>query len=162
MKKKKKKPWHGKRRLVEKEDEIGRKGNLPKLPGMGAAGIVETSTVGTEEAGVVGTAETGAEGAAGIGTTGVAGAVIPTPATISGPSEVSASREITMQMKRKYNQKKKNKKGKRDTYPCNQARAKHSPLHQNQKFSFSARVHHQDPQECHRIPLRISPYQDYG
>ena len=100
------KPWHGKKRLTKKEDEIKRKGNLPKLPGMGAVGIAETSTVGTEEAGVVGTAETGAEGAAGIGTTGVAGAVIPTPAAISGPSEVSASREIGVQMKRKYNKKK--------------------------------------------------------
>ena len=73
---------------------------------MGAAGVAETSIVGTEEAGVVGTAKTGAEGAAGIGTTGVAGAVIPMPAAISGPSEVSASGEISMQMKRKYNKKK--------------------------------------------------------
>ena len=80
---------------------------MPKLPGMGATGVAETSTVGTVEAGVVGTAEKGVEGAAGIGATGVAGAVIPMPATISGPSEVSASREIGVQMKRKYNQKKK-------------------------------------------------------
>ena len=68
---------------------------------MGAAGIAETSAVGTAEAGVVGTAEKGAEGAAGIGATGVVGAVIPTPATIPGPSNVSASEEIGVQMKRK-------------------------------------------------------------
>ena len=74
---------------------------MPKLPGMGATGVAETSTVGTEEAGVVGTAETGAEGAAGIGAMGVTGAVIPTPATISGPSEVSASGEISMQIQPK-------------------------------------------------------------
>ena len=98
----KKKKWHGKRRLVEKEDEIRREGKWPKLPGMGAMGVAETSTVGTEKAGVVGTAETGAEGATGIDTTGVAGVVIPTLAAISGPSEVSASREIGVQMKCKY------------------------------------------------------------
>ena len=69
-------------------------------------GVAETSTAGTEEAGVVGTAETGAEGAAGIGAMGVARAVIPTPTTISSPSEVSTSGEISMQMKRKYNKKK--------------------------------------------------------
>ena len=76
---------------------------MPKLPGMGATGVAETSTVGTEEAGVVGTAETGAEGVAGIGATGVAGAVIHTPAAISGPSEVSPSREIGVQVKHKHN-----------------------------------------------------------
>ena len=37
-------------------------------------------------------------------------------ATISGPSKVSASGEISMQMKCKY-QKKKKEKGKEDTYP---------------------------------------------
>ena len=83
---------------------------MPKLPGMGAAGIAETSTVGTEKAGVVGTAETGAEGAAGIDTTGVARAVISTPAAIPDPSKVSANREIGVQMKRKYNKKKKGRK----------------------------------------------------
>ena len=68
---------------------------------MGAAGVAETGTTGTEETGVVGTAETGTEGMAGIGDTGVAGAVIPVPATISGPSEVSANGGISMRMKHK-------------------------------------------------------------
>ena len=81
---------------------------------MGATSVAETSTVGTAEAGVVGTTETSTEGAAGIGATGVAGAVIPMPAAISGTSEVSASGEINMQMKRKYRKK---IKGKEDTYP---------------------------------------------
>ena len=62
---------------------------MPKLPGIGATGV----------------AETGTESAAGIGATGVAGAVIPMPAAISGPIEVSASGEISMQMKRKYKKK---------------------------------------------------------
>ena len=83
--KKKKKKWHEKRRLAEKEDEIRKEGKLPKLPGMGAAGVAEISTVGTSEAGVVGTAEIGTEGAVGIGATGVTGVVIPTPAAIFGP-----------------------------------------------------------------------------
>ena len=78
---------------------------MPKLPGMGAAGAAETSAVGTAEAGVVGTAEKGAEGATGIGATGVVGAVIPTPAAIPGPSKVSASKEISVQMKHKYKKK---------------------------------------------------------
>ena len=78
---------------------------------MGAAGVAETNTAGTEEAGVVGTVETGVEGATGIGATGVAGAIIPTPAAISSPSEVSPSREIGVQVKHKHN--KKNKKIKR-------------------------------------------------
>ena len=76
--------------------------------------MAETGTAGTEETGVVGTAETGTEGAARIGATGAAGAVIPTPAAIFGPSEVSASGEISMQMKRKC---RKEKRGKEDTYP---------------------------------------------
>ena len=66
---------------------------MPKLPGMGATGVAKRGIAGTEETGVVGTAETGTEGAA--------GAVIPTPAAIFGPSEVSANGEISMQMKRK-------------------------------------------------------------
>ena len=41
----------------------------------------------------------------GIVATGVAGAVIPTPAIIPGPSKVSASKEIGVQMKRKYKKK---------------------------------------------------------
>ena len=81
---------------------------------MGAAGIAETSAVGTAEAGVVGTAEKGAEGATGIGATGVVGAVIPTPAAIPGPSKVSASGEIGVQMKRNYNKKKKKKKKRKE------------------------------------------------
>ena len=85
-----------------------------KLPGIGATGVAGKGTAGTEETGVVGTAETGTEGAAGIGATGAVGAVIPTPAAISDPSRVSASGEISMQMKHKYRKK---IKGKEDTYP---------------------------------------------
>ena len=87
---------------------------MPKLPGMGATGVAGKGTAGTEETGAVGTAKTGTEGAARIGTTGAAGAVIPTPAAIFDPSEVSASGEISMQMKRKYRKKVKEKE---DTYP---------------------------------------------
>ena len=87
---------------------------MTKLPGMGATGVAGKGTAGTEETGAVDTAETGTEGAAGIGATGAARAVIPTPAAIFGPSEVSASGEISMQMKRKYRKK---IKGKEDTYP---------------------------------------------
>ena len=72
--------------------------------------VAETSTISTTEAGVVGMAKKGAEGAAGIGDTCVAGAVIPTPVAIPGPSKVFASREIGVQMKRKYNKKKREKK----------------------------------------------------
>ena len=79
---------------------------MPKLPGMGATGVAGKGTAGTEETGAVGMAETGTESAAGIGATGAAGAVIPTPAAISSPSEVFASGEISMQMKRKYKTKK--------------------------------------------------------
>ena len=79
---------------------------MPKLPGMGATGVAGRGTTGTEETGAVGTAETGIEGAAGIGAIGAVGAVIPTPAAISGPSEVSASGGISMQMKREYKKKK--------------------------------------------------------
>ena len=89
----------------EKEDIIKGKGNLPELPGIGATGVAETSTVGTAEAEAVGTAEKGAEGAARIGATGVVGAGIPTPAAIPGPSKVSASKEISVQMKQKYKKK---------------------------------------------------------
>ena len=67
---------------------------------MGATGVAETGTVGTEETGIVGTAETGTEGTAGIGVTGAVRAVIPTSTAISGPSEVSASGEISMQMQK--------------------------------------------------------------
>ena len=77
---------------------------------MGAASVAETSTVGTTKAGAVGTAEKGAESVTGMGTTGVAGAGISTPAAIPGPSKVSASREIGVQMKCKYNKKKREKK----------------------------------------------------
>ena len=87
---------------------------MPKLPRMGATGVAGKVTASTEETGAVGTAETGTEGAAGIGTTGAAGVVIPTPAAIFGSSEVSASGEISMQMKRRYRKK---IKGKEDTYP---------------------------------------------
>ena len=79
---------------------------MPKLPGMGATGVAGKGTAGTEETGAIGTAEIDTEGAVGIGATGAVGAVIPTPAAISGPSEVFASGEISMQMKRKYRKKK--------------------------------------------------------
>ena len=83
---------------------------------MRATGVAGKGTAGTEETGAVGTAETGTEGVAGIGATGAAGAVIPTPAAISGPLEVSASggdkyaNEAQIQNKKKI-------KGKGDTYP---------------------------------------------
>ena len=82
--------------------KIKGKGNLLRPVGMGAAGTIETSTVGIVEISAVGTVEKGAEGAAGMGTTGMAGAGIPTPAGTPGPSNVSASREIGIQMKHKY------------------------------------------------------------
>ena len=66
---------------------------MPKLPGMGATGVAGRGTTGTEKTGAVGTAETGTEGAVGTGATDAARAVIPTPAAISGPLEVSASDE---------------------------------------------------------------------
>ena len=79
---------------------------MPKLPGMGATGVAGKGTAGTEETGAIGTAKIDTEGAVGIGATGAVGAVIPTPAVISGLSEVSASWEISMQMKCKYQKKK--------------------------------------------------------
>ena len=75
---------------------------MPKLPGMGATGVAGRGTTGTEGIGAVGTAETGTECAVGTGATGEAGAIIPTPAAISGPLEVSASGEMSMQTKHKY------------------------------------------------------------
>ena len=69
---------------------------------MEATSVAGRGITGTEGTGVVGTAETGTEGAAGAGATGEAGAVIPSPAAISGPLEVSASREMSMQTKHKY------------------------------------------------------------
>ena len=69
---------------------------------MGATGVTGRGIVGTEGTEAVGMAETGTESAAGAGATGEAGAVIPSPATISGPLEVSASGEMSMQTKRKY------------------------------------------------------------
>ena len=94
----------------KREDIIKGKGNLPELPGMGATSVAETSIVGTAEAGAVGMAEKGAESATGMGATGVAGAGIPMPAAILGPSKVSASKEIGVQMKHKYKKKKKKRK----------------------------------------------------
>ena len=73
---------------------------------MGATGVAGRGITGTEGTGAVGTAETGTEGAAEAGTTGEAGAVIPSLAAISGPLEVSASGEMSMQTKRKYKKKK--------------------------------------------------------
>ena len=69
---------------------------------MGATGVAGRGTTGTEGAGAVGTAETGTEGAAGTGATGEVGAVIPTLAAISGPLEVFANGEMSMQTKHKY------------------------------------------------------------
>ena len=73
---------------------------------MGATGVAGRGITGTEGTGAVGMAKTGTESAAGAGTTGEAGAVIPSPAAISGPLEVSASGEMSMQTKRKYKKKK--------------------------------------------------------
>ena len=98
---------------------------------MGATGVAGRGITGTEGTGAVGTAETGTEGATGAGATGEAGAVIPSPATIFGPLEVSASGEMSMQTKRKY--KKGGMKRKGDTYPSSQAQTKHYLLHQSQK-----------------------------
>ena len=70
---------------------------MPKLLGMGATGVAGRGTTGTEGTGAVGTAEIGTKGAAGTGATGEAVAVIPTPTAISGPLEVSASGEMSMQ-----------------------------------------------------------------
>ena len=86
----------------DKEKKIKGKGNLPGPPGMGAVGAAETSTVGTAEAGAVGTVEKGAEGTTGTGATGMVAADIPTLAVTLGPSKVSASREVGVQMKHKY------------------------------------------------------------
>ena len=85
-----------------KKIKIKGKGNLSGSAGMGATGTAKTSTVGTAETGAMGMAEKGAKSAAGIGVTGMAGAGIPTPTATLGPSKVSASREIGIQMKRKY------------------------------------------------------------
>ena len=98
---------------------------------MGPTGVAGRGITGTEGTGAVGTAETGTEGAAGTGAIGEAGAVIPSPAVISGPLEVSANGEMSMQTKHKY--KKGGMKRKGDTYPSSQARTKHYPLHQSQK-----------------------------
>ena len=73
-----------------------------KLPGMGATGVAGRGITGTEGIGAVGTAETGTEGAARTGATGEAEAVIPSLAAISGPLEVSANGEMSMQTKHKY------------------------------------------------------------
>ena len=102
-----------------------------KLPGMGATGVAGRGITRTEGPWAVGMAETGTEGAAGAGATGEAGAVIPSPAAISGPLEVFASGEMSMQTKRKY--KKGGMKRKGDTYPSSQAQTKHYPPHQSQK-----------------------------
>ena len=77
---------------------------------MGATGVAGKGTAGTKETGAVGMAETGTEGAAGAGAIGEAGAVIPSPAAISGPLEVSASGEMSMQTTRKYKKKKREDK----------------------------------------------------
>ena len=69
---------------------------------MGATGVAGRGITGTEGTRAAGTAETGTEGAAGAGATREARAVIPSPAAISGPLEVSASGEMSMQTKRKY------------------------------------------------------------
>jgi len=78
---------------------------------MGATGVVGRGITGTEGTGAVGMAETGTESAAGAGATGEARAVIPSPAAISGPLEVSASGEMSMQTKRKYKKKEDEEEG---------------------------------------------------
>ena len=72
---------------------------------MGATGVAGRRIAGTEGTGAVGMAKTGTESAAGAEATGEVGAVIPSPAAISGPLEVSASEEMSMQTKRKYKKK---------------------------------------------------------
>ena len=94
----------------KKKDIIKGKGNLSELPGMGAADVVEKSTVGKAEAGAVGTVEKDAEGVTRMGAMGVAGAGIPTPDAILGLLKVSAIKEIGMQMKCKYKKRKKKKR----------------------------------------------------
>ena len=69
---------------------------------MGATGVAGRGITGTVGTGAVGMAETGTEGAAGAGAIEEAEAVIPSPTAISGPLEVSASGEMSMQTKRKY------------------------------------------------------------
>ena len=127
---------------------------------MGATGVAGRGIADTEGTGAVGVAETGTENAAGAGTTGEAGAVVSSPAAISGPLEVSASEEISMQTKRKY--KKRRMKRKEGTYPSSQVQTEHYPLHQSQKQSSSTQVHHQDPQKCQQTLLKISPGQGRG
>ena len=97
-----------------KKDEIRRERKSDKITRNGGYGCSRKRCCRHKRNRAVDTAETGTEGAAGIRATGTAGAVIPTPAAIFGPSEVSASGEISMQMKRKYRKK---IKGKEDTYP---------------------------------------------
>ena len=60
---------------------------------MGATGVAGRGITGTEGTGAVGMAKTGTESAAGAEATGEVGAIIPSPAAISGPLEVSASGE---------------------------------------------------------------------
>ena len=72
---------------------------------MGATGVAGRGVAGTEGTRAVGMAETGTESATGAGAKGEVGAVIPSPAAISGPLEVSASGEMSMQTKRKYKKK---------------------------------------------------------
>ena len=129
---------------------------------MGARGVAGRGIAGTEGPRAVGMAETGTESAAGASATGEAGAVIPSPAAISGPLEVSANGEMSMQTKRKYKKKGGRMKRKGDTYPSSQVLTKHYPLHQSQKQPSSTQVHHQDPQKCQQTLLKISPGQGHG
>ena len=87
---------------------------------MGATGVAGRGITGTEGTGAVGMAETGTESAAGASATGEAGTVIPSPAVISGPLEVSANGEMSMQTRRKYKKKGGKMKRKEDTYPSSQ------------------------------------------
>ena len=69
--------------------------------------MAETNIVGIVEIGVVGTIETGAKVVVGMGATGMVGVGIPMPTATPSPSKVSTSKEIGIQMKRKYIQEKK-------------------------------------------------------
>ena len=120
---------------------------------MGATGVAGRGIAGTEGTGAVGMAETGTESAAGAGVTGEAGAVIPSPAAISGPLEVSASGEMSMQTKRKY------KKRREDEEEGRYIPIKSGP---DEALPSSTQVHHQDPQKCQQTLLKISPGQGHG
>ena len=91
-----------KKKIIIIKKKIKGRGNLPGPARMGAVGMAETSTVGTAEA--------SAEGTTRMGVTGMVEAGIPTPAATPGPSKVSASKEIGIQIRRKNKESKLNRK----------------------------------------------------